>query len=531
MARALPYAGEDVDVDVSDTEEGTRIQPIARGREPEAIGPYTLYEEIGCGGMATVHLGQLRSASGFVRTVAIKRMHAELARSPEFVAMFFDEARLAGRVQHPNVVAALDCVVCDGTTLLVMDYVHGVSLDEALHLASQAGFDVPLPIASAILIGALLGLHAAHEASDDEGKSLGIVHRDVSPHNILIGVDGVARVLDFGIAKAAERAHHTRTGEVKGKLGYMAPEQLFNDDSLGREADVYSVGVILWEILTGRRLFANDSHGQTLMRVANGRIDAPRSVRPDIAPAMEAIAMKALARQPKSRYRSARELAIALESTCPPAPQRVVGDWLASIAEEPLRRRWALKCGVDGSRERDGDTGTSGVRDGVTSRFRQPMPQVVPTKSNPQLTSPARSQSSRLWPALVLGGVALASGTLGSVLARSSRPAVTAVAARDSQVRPPEARSEEKPPVIAAAPAVPAAAEASPAADATHEHATPETPVSANAHAAAARPIFRSRPARPAPGSAAATPPAQPAAAAAPPSSKEPELGAIGGRE
>jgi serine/threonine protein kinase len=524
----MSFAGDDVDVNLDDTDESTRIQPVSRDPEPEKIGPYTLFEEIGCGGMATVHVGQLRSASGFVRTVAIKRMHTELARSPEFVAMFFDEARLSGRLQHPNVIAALDCVVCDGTTLLVMDYVHGASLDEAIHVASQAGKNIPLPVASAILIGALLGLHAAHEALDDDGKSLGIVHRDVSPHNILVGVDGIARVLDFGIAKAAERAHHTRTGEVKGKLGYMAPEQLFNDDSLGREADIYSVGVILWEILTGRRLFANDSHGQTLMRVANGRIDTPRSVRSDVAPDMEAIVMKALARQPRNRFRTAREFAMALEITCPPATQREVGDWLEDVAEEPLRRRSALKRNVDGSRDRVRDPSSSDIVDGVTSRFRQPLVRTTGSRSRPtmQPVAPAANRPSMLIPALIVAGVALASGTIGSLASRALAPKSTAVAvvapAPVPESRAPEARPEEKaPPAAAAAEAAP-----QPVADATQNRGVAiEAPVVIAApRPVAPRAVYHPRALRNAPSSPAAAP-------AAGPTPAEPELGAIGGRE
>ncbi len=524
----MSFGGDDVDIDLDDADESTRIQPVTRDREPERIGPYTLFEEIGCGGMATVHVGQLRSASGFVRTVAIKRMHTELARSPEFVAMFFDEARLAGRLQHPNVVAALDCVVCDGTTLLVMDYVHGASLDEAIHLAGVSGKSIPLPVASAILIGALLGLHAAHEALDDDGKSLGIVHRDVSPHNILVGVDGIARVLDFGIAKAAERAHHTRTGEVKGKLGYMAPEQLFNDDSLGREADIYSVGVVLWEILTGRRLFANDSHGQTLMRVANGRIDTPRSVRGDVAPEMEAIVMKALARQPRNRFRSAREFAMALETTCPPATQREVGDWLAHVAEEPLRRRLALKSNVDGSRDRVRDPSSSDIVDGVTSRFRQPLVRTTGSRSRPMMqpVAPAASRNSMLVPALIVAGVALGSGTIGSLTSRvfAPKPAVVAVAAPPPapESRAPGARPEEK---ALAAPAI-AEAPAQPIADATQARAVAiEAPVVIAApRPAAPRAVYHPRALRNATSSPAAAP-------AAGPTPGEPDIGSIGGRE
>jgi eukaryotic-like serine/threonine-protein kinase len=309
---------------------------------PERVGPYAICGEIGSGGMASVHLGQLRSTSGFTRTVAIKRMHAELARSPEFVAMFFQEARLVGRIQHPNVVAALDCVAIDNDAMLVMEYIHGVSLN---HLMRQP-VQMPLAIASAILVGAALGLHAAHEAVDENGNNLRIVHRDISPQNILVGVDGIARVLDFGIAKAAKCVQHTRTGEVRGKVSYMAPEQLLGN-RVDREADVYSLGVIMWELLTGQRLFPGKGPGQMLMRMANGPVSSPRRINPKLTPHVEAIVLKALARTPETRYRSALQFAEALESTIRPASQRVVGEWIASVGRDELAHRAAVRSRIE----------------------------------------------------------------------------------------------------------------------------------------------------------------------------------------
>jgi serine/threonine-protein kinase len=314
----------------------------AGDRAPEAVGPYLIFDRIGSGGMAAVHLGVRRNASVFARVVAVKRMHQELAGSPEFVEMFLQEARLAARIAHPNVVAALDCVVSDETVLLVMEYVHGVSLSA---VAKREPL-VPAPIASAIVTGVALGLHAAHEASDPNGVNLGLVHRDVSPHNILVGVDGLARVLDFGIAKAAARVHHTRTGEIKGKVRYMAPEQLLGEE-VGREADVYALGVVLWELFTGRRLFAVDEAAAMMMRIASHSIASPRSVNPQVSPAVEAIIMKALSRSPKARHRTALELATALERAAPPAGQRVVGDWIARVAADELRERAAVRSRVD----------------------------------------------------------------------------------------------------------------------------------------------------------------------------------------
>src|SRR5580700_4657373 len=167
---------------------------------PQVIGRYAIFGKIASGGMASVHFGRLLGAAGFSRTVAIKRLHPHLADEPEFLSTLIDEARLAARIHHPNVVPTLDVESAEGELLVVMEYVRGESLARLLRAESARGRRLPLSIASAIVIGALHGLHAAHEATSDRGAPLGIVHRDVSPHNILVGVDGMARVIDFGVA-------------------------------------------------------------------------------------------------------------------------------------------------------------------------------------------------------------------------------------------------------------------------------------------------------------------------------------------
>src|ERR1700722_19086734 len=214
---------------------------------PQVIGRYVIYGKIAQGGMASVHLGCLQGAAGFSRTVAVKRLHSHLAEEPEFLSTMIDEARLAARIHHPNVVPTLDVVAEGGELLVVMEYVRGESLSRLLRAESGRERRVPLPIASAIMVAALHGLHAAHEATSDRGTPLGIVHRDVSPQNILVGVDGVARIIDFGVAKAAGRLQTTRDGVVKGKVPYMAPEQLAALE-VTRLVDVYAMGAILWEM-------------------------------------------------------------------------------------------------------------------------------------------------------------------------------------------------------------------------------------------------------------------------------------------
>ncbi|HEY6462542.1 MAG TPA: serine/threonine-protein kinase, partial [Polyangiaceae bacterium] len=222
------------------------------------VGRYAVFDEIAVGGMATVHVGRLLGPAGFSRTVAMKHLHKQFAGDPEFVAMFLDEARIAARIRHPNVVSTLDVVTLDGELYLVMDYVAGESVAHLLRGLRRRDAFVPPRIAVTIACDMLAGLHAAHEATDDHGQPLGIVHRDVSPQNVLVGTDGSARVVDFGVAKAAGRMQTTREGQVKGKAAYMAQEQL-RGGAVDRRTDVYSAAVVLWETLTGERLFKSDT--------------------------------------------------------------------------------------------------------------------------------------------------------------------------------------------------------------------------------------------------------------------------------
>jgi serine/threonine-protein kinase len=202
------------------------------------LGRYAIYEKIASGGMATVHVGRQLGHVGFARTVAIKRMHPQYAGDPEFVSMFVDEARLAARIHHPNVVPTLDVVAMDGELFLVMELIQGESLSRLIRTASSRNEHIPPAMVATMLVGVLQGLHAAHEAKSDQGEPLGIVHRDVSPHNIIVGTDGIARVLDFGVAKATGRIQTTRDGQLKGKLAYMAPEQIHGE--VTRSTDVYA---------------------------------------------------------------------------------------------------------------------------------------------------------------------------------------------------------------------------------------------------------------------------------------------------
>ncbi|MBX3259053.1 MAG: serine/threonine protein kinase [Labilithrix sp.] len=305
------------------------------------LGRYALFGEIAAGGMATVHLARLLGSVGFSRTVAIKRLHPHLAKDPDFVAMFLEEARLAARVRHPNVVATLDVVDEDNELFLVMEYVAGESLSRLVRKTREAGKRVPPRYVAGVVCAALEGLHAAHEATSERGSPLGIVHRDVSPQNIHVGLDGVARVLDFGIAKATNRVQETRTDQIKGKVAYMSPEQLAKGP-IDRRADVYSAAVVVWEALTGARLFKADDVPSLVYSIMNDEIRAPSEVAPDLPKELDAVVMKGLDRDPENRWASAREMAVALEKVLAPAPPREIGEWVRETAGEMLAWRIEL---------------------------------------------------------------------------------------------------------------------------------------------------------------------------------------------
>jgi serine/threonine-protein kinase len=311
------------------------------------VGRYALHDEIASGGMATVHVGRLLGPVGFSRTVAIKRLHPQFAKEPDFVSMFLDEARVAARIRHPNVVGTLDVVALDGELFLVMEYVQGESLARLLRPLRERGIGVPVPVAASIIVGALEGLHAAHEATSENGEPLGIVHRDVSPQNILVGTDGVARVVDFGVAKAAGRVQTTRDGQLKGKLGYMAPEQITGQAT--RATDVHAASVVLWEMLAARRLYHGDNDLQTYSNILAGNLTPPSHFAPGLPPELDRIVMRGLAANPHARFPTAREMARAIQRAVLVAPAADVGDWVERLAGTNLGARARKVAAIESS--------------------------------------------------------------------------------------------------------------------------------------------------------------------------------------
>jgi serine/threonine-protein kinase len=309
------------------------------------LGRYELHGAIARGGMATVFIGRMTGAAGFARTVAIKRLHPHLAADSTFAAMFADEARLAARIRHPNVIDTLDVVSEGGELFIVMEFVNGETLAKLVRAAATKDIRIPPPVVSSIVIGALEGLHAAHEATDEHGEPLGIVHRDVSPQNILVARDGVPRVLDFGVAKASGRLQHTEGSEIKGKLAYMSPEQL-SRGKIDRRCDVFAMGVVLWEALTSKRLFAGEDAASTLNAVLHAPIAPPSSVAP-IPREVDAVVLRALERDPDKRFATAQEMALALEAAILPAPARHAGKWVEELAGEAVRKRAEIVRAVE----------------------------------------------------------------------------------------------------------------------------------------------------------------------------------------
>jgi len=289
--------------------------------------------------MGTVYLARVEGEGGFERLYALKVMHPHFCDEEEFVAMFLDEARLAARIRHPNVVSTNDVQRSGDALFLVMDYVEGSSLQQLLRGLRKRGAKMPRGIALQIVLDMLGGLHAAHELTGPDGAHLNLVHRDVSPQNLLVGKDGTARIADFGVARAEARLSSTRGGEVKGKVAYMAPEQL-SAKPLDRRVDIYAAGAVMWETLVGRRLVKAPHQAALVAIITQGTLPSMRSIDPTIPEAIDQVCMRALSRNPDDRYGTTEELADAIESAAdaagiPLASSRVIAKYLKAVAPVP----------------------------------------------------------------------------------------------------------------------------------------------------------------------------------------------------
>ncbi len=463
-------AAEEVDADDADAPV-----PVRRGRR---LGRYVLCYELAAGGMATVYLARAEGIGGFDRLVALKIIHPHLAKQKEFVEMFLDEARLAARVVHPNVCSVFDYGAEDGTYFLAMDYLVGENAGRVLRVAARRADITGRPalplILARIIADACEGLHAAHEARADDGSPLGLVHRDVTLHNLFVGYDGSVRVVDFGVAKAAGGSHRTTAGTLKGKFPYMSPEQV-RQEPLDRRSDVWSLGVCLFELLARRRLFRTDGEFQTLKAVLEQEIPVPSSLRPNVPAALDAVVLKALSRDPEQRYASARELGRALNAAIGASGGAGAAD-LAELMDDLFAdaraERFAL---LESARKVDPDhPSTSAVApaplrasltDSLSGSIAGEGPAAAPAETRPEAKRPVAMLAGvgiAAVLALSLGAWAMFGGSAPSGASDASPP-VVASPTPPSSVSPspsppdvvPAVVAEVTPPVVAEAPPAP----------------------------------------------------------------------------
>jgi serine/threonine-protein kinase len=379
--------------------------------------------------MANLYLARFAGVDGFEKLVAIKQVHKHLLEQTEFIEMFIDEARIASRISHPNVVQVLELGQVEGAHFMAMEYVEGENLNAIVRRGS-----IPERIGIRIVASAAAGLHAAHELRNKSGELLGVVHRDVSPQNILVSYEGEAKVTDFGIARAKDNLHVTTEGVVKGKFSYMAPEHA-RGEPIDRRADVFALGVVLFEITTGQRLFQGETEIDTVSLILHGGITRPSELVPDYPRELESIVMKALAARTADRFPTAEEMQRALEAylarTSPPLLQSAVAAHMKGLFADRIAQKRDLLRQCEQVEPRPGS------RSELT-----PATQGSPRSADPEAVGTRRGGFP---PALILLlTVIVCAGVLGVVVwikqRRHSAPAATKQILIAAQATPPEAR-------------------------------------------------------------------------------------------
>lgn len=304
---------------------------------------YRVVERIASGGMAEVFRAESAGLEGFKKTVAIKRVLPHLSEKKQFIGMFLDEARLCSHLSHSNCVQVFDVGVGDNTYFIVMEYVDGADLKGVIEFCRKRGTTVPIEEAILICVRICEGLAYAHELKDQKGRDLHIVHRDMSPPNVLITRFGEVKIVDFGLAKANSQLEKSDPGVIKGKFSYLSPEAALGQEIDGR-TDIFAVGIILWEMLAGRRLFMGDTDLETVRQVQAARVPSVRQFNPDVTEELEAVLMKSLAGDPARRYRTARDFGRDLNNVLFNAGRPVSSFDIAKLVSAAISERAAKKA-------------------------------------------------------------------------------------------------------------------------------------------------------------------------------------------
>jgi serine/threonine protein kinase len=416
------------------------------------FGRYTLLNKLAVGGMAEIFVAQVRGEAGFRKTCVIKRVLPHLALREGFREMFLDEAHIAARLNHPGIVQIFDLGREGDDFYIAMEYLAGENLGDILRQSNKLGRQVPLEVAARIIAAAAEAVHYAHEVKDSSGKPLGIVHRDISPSNLFVTYQGTVKLLDFGIARAEQRAQETLGGHVKGKLAYMAPEQATHD-AVDRRADVWSLGVCLHELLTGRRLFSQDSLGATAEALVRMSIPRCASARPEVPEELDDIVQAALVRDPGLRLPTAEALRAALERFLAARSYVPSSSMLGDFVRQLFGTQRAQERMLLGSTPLASELAQQGPVEGtpLLSLMSSPLAHEARTVLAGPEDMVARSAPRRRRGGLLFGGmgVAVVAGLLGWGLLSRDRIVAPAPSTSPAPVAPPLAKAPAPPPATA----------------------------------------------------------------------------------
>jgi serine/threonine protein kinase len=464
------YDSEVVDADLGGSSSSVLPHKDAGSR----FGKYTLLCKLATGGMGELFVARQTGAGGFEKLVVIKRLLPHLAEDSHFVAMLLDEARIAARLSHPNVCQVYDLGEAEGHYYIAMEHLEGVPSSMLLRRARRVNQRLDVGLAAAILRQTCDGLHHAHDLTDGEGRSVGLVHRDVSPSNLFVTSSGVVKVLDFGVAKSQDALARTHTGALKGKYAYMSPEQVLGNP-IDRRADVFSLGVVLFELLTAQRLFWRDSEYKMFQAIVEDPIPSILDLRPGLPPPVAHVALRALSRDPDRRFVSAREMGEALEDALAGSggiwKSSAVADYLmthfGSLVEE---KRGEVQTGLSAANRLRLPRATPNRQEPEPEPTPPPRPAVDEDRQEPsarsQLSGAAPRSRARVWIGAAVLAAALGGGGVFaySQLRGGDRPAPTPVVVLGGEIETEDGRVARAAvvPVDAAAP-IAATPDASPA--------------------------------------------------------------------